>query len=113
MKISKTEQIQIIKAKVEDLTAALENLTLELSILEESFETETTVPPTVTPPVKAFQKGDILRITNSYLGKKGTIGVVQSTSKIYCTILDSSGVYHTRSRSNFCLHRPCSISKTR
>ena len=105
MKISKKQQIQIIKAKVEDLTDALENLNLELSILEQSFEA--TVPPTVTLPVRAFQKGDILQITNNYLRKKGTIGVIKSTSKIYCTILDSSGAFHTRSRANFRLYRPC------
>ena len=105
MKISKKQQIQIIKAKVEDLTDALENLNLELGILEQSFET--TVPPTVTPPIRPFQKGDILQITNTYLGKKGTIGEVKSTSKIYCTILDSSGAFHTRSRANFSLYRPC------
>ena len=104
MKISTKQQVKIIKAKVEDLTDALQNLNLELGILEQPIET------TVTQPVgdnRKFQNGDFLEITNNYLGKRGTIGEVKSTTRKQCTILDSSGAYHTRSKTNFILHRPC------
>lgn len=78
MKISKKQQVKIIKAKVEDLTDALENLNLELGILEQLFGA------TATQPVGdncAFRNGDFLKITDNYLGKKGTIIEIKSTTR--------------------------------
>ena len=94
MKIDTQRQVKRIKASITQLTETLDNLTLELNALERSISDES------HPDSPQFKNGDILRITNSYKGKQGTIGRVVSTTKTRCTIIDSYGVKHTRAKTN-------------
>ena len=66
MKISKKEDFQRIKDNVTDLTETLADLKLDIAQPEQEIETKTTP--------EEFKKGDILQITNNYLGKRGTTG---------------------------------------
>ena len=112
------------------LTENLHNLSLELDLLESMIEAESrpyqsepqtesesesrpfeSETPTESEPqpskVKSpsysrdFKVNESLEITNSYKGKKGTIGKVVHFTKNQCTIADRYGVFHTRAKRNF------------
>ena len=99
MKIESRQQVKRIKDNITQLTETLEDLSLELEALERSIQQESTVGKS-HPDKPRFKLGDILQITNSYKGKKGTVGRVIHITKTRCTIVDSHGVSHTRAKSN-------------
>ena len=94
MKTGTQQQVKRIKDSISQLTETLDRLTLDLDVLKRSIDKES------HPDSPRFKKGDILRITNSYKGKQGTIGRVVSTTKTRCTIIDYYGVKHTRAKTN-------------
>ena len=124
MKIDRQEQVAKLKDRVVQLTENLHNLSLELDALERTIEaesrpsqsetlaeSETESRPFESEPqpskVKSpsysrdFKVNESLEITNSYKGKKGTIGKVVHFTKNQCTIVDRYGVFHTRAKRNF------------
>jgi len=94
MKTDTQQEVKQIKESISQLTETLDRLNLDLDILERSIEEES------HPDSPRFKKGDILRITNSYKGKQGTIGLVISNIKTRCTIIDSYGIKHTCAKTN-------------
>ena len=47
-----------------------------------------------------LQLGDTVEITNNYLYKKGTVGVIVKLTKSRVTLRDTNNTLHTRSRNN-------------
>ena len=64
MLISKKDQLLEIKEHVRDLTETVADIQLNITQLEQEIESESTS--------EAFIKGNILQITNTYLGLLGT-----------------------------------------
>ena len=57
-------------------------------------------PPRHVTRGEAIVTGDTVRITNNYQGLRGTIGVVTRATRARITIVDASGIFHTRGRNN-------------
>ena len=111
MKTDRQKQITKLKDSVAQLTENLHNLSLELDLLERTIETESRpsksgprrATETESRPSKSgsrpsgvkfssyskdFKVNESLEITNSYKGKKGTIGKVVHSTKNQCTIVN-------------------------
>ena len=119
------ERITDLIERIEAITLETQDITRELRQLQEqqlttgqpnSVTTEPSEPPSVyTPTATAipqenlprspatthdFHIGDRAIITNSYLGKKGTSGVVIAISPKQVTIRDKNGRSHKRKHTN-------------
>ena len=65
-------------------------------------------PPRHVTRGEAIVTGDTVRITNDYKGLRGTIGVVTRATRTRITLVDASGVLHTRARNNVSKTGPAS-----
>lgn len=101
MKIDRQKQLTKLQDTVSQLTENLHELRIELDLLENTIESESS-PRRVKSlsDNRDFTVNESLEITNKYKGKKGTIGKVVSFTANQCTIVDRYGVFHTRAKTN-------------
>ena len=91
------KRITNIIARLEELTIETQELIQELRQLH----TPTTNAHSSRPNFDhIFVLGDKVVITNNYLGKKGTRGIVTTVTAKRVTLTDSTGRKHTRKPSN-------------
>jgi hypothetical protein len=102
--MSKEEQeqqrIDDIIDELASLSLRTSNLTSELKRLQQIGRQGHRAKPTNPRYDHDFKEGDLVVITNSYLGRKGTKGKVSYVTKTQVTLQDSSGKFHTRRFTN-------------
>ena len=94
------DQINLIINRLENIAIETRELTQELRRLQQLPVSTVTDLPLQQQNDHPFKTGDRVIITNSYLGKRGTRGVVVSTTKNIVTLRDTQGKNHTRKSTN-------------
>ena len=93
-------EIAIITKQIDTLVLDFNRQTKELKNRLEQLKSDKRATKTNNQESTALQLGDTVAITNNYLYKKGTKGVIVKLTKTRVTLRDTNNTLHTRSCKN-------------